>query len=185
MRQTFTKSERLCSKKVIGELFDKGSALTKTFYLFPFRVLYIPQGLQGSSSQPYRQTGNSQQPSPKGLTVRLTDASQQPDADGQADGNSPYPDETRSGGTSDRSQPSEIHPAILIVVSKRNFKRAVDRNLLRRRIREAYRLNKSILFRAEDQSKQPPAAIAFLYTAKAKISFEEIEKGMKLALQKL
>ncbi|CCH57201.1 ribonuclease P protein component [Fibrisoma limi BUZ 3] len=189
MRQTFTKSERLCSKKVISQLFEKGSALTKTFYLFPFRVLYLPQDLQGSSGQTYPQTSDPQQPSPEGLTVRLTDASQQPGLSGQTyrqtEGDGSHPDETRSDGTSDRSHPSEILPAILIVVSKRNFKRAVDRNLIRRRVREAYRLNKSLLFRPGNQSKQPPAAIAFLYTAKAKISFEEIEKGMKLALQKL
>ena len=34
---------------------------------------------------------------------------------------------------------------ILILAPKRNFKKAVDRNLLRRRIREAYRKNKSII----------------------------------------
>lgn len=168
MRQTFTKSERLCSKKVISQLFEKGSALTKTFYLFPFRVLYLPQEPSG---QTVRLTGDLQQPATKGLTVRLTDTPQQSGLSGQ----------TENAG----SHPDELLPAILIVVSKRNFKRAVDRNLIRRRVREAYRLNKSLLFRPENQSKQPLAAIAFLYTAKAKISFEEIEKGMKLALQKL
>lgn len=35
---------------------------------------------------------------------------------------------------------------VLIAVSKRKFKRAVDRNHIRRKIKEAYRLNKSILF---------------------------------------
>ena len=34
---------------------------------------------------------------------------------------------------------------ILILAPKRNFKKAVDRNLLRRRIREAYRKNKNII----------------------------------------
>lgn len=76
-------------------------------------------------------------------------------------------------------------PAILITVSKRNFKRAVDRNRIRRRIREAYRLNKALLFGTPDKPKSPPAYIAFIYTVKTEISFEEIEKGLKLALSKV
>lgn len=34
---------------------------------------------------------------------------------------------------------------VLITVSMRNFKKAVDRNALKRRIREGYRLNKQVL----------------------------------------
>jgi ribonuclease P protein component len=74
-------------------------------------------------------------------------------------------------------------PAILISVSKKNFKRAVDRNLIRRRIREAYRLNKALIFSSSPRTL--PTYIAFLYTAKTILSFEEIEKGTKLALRKL
>lgn len=129
MRQTFTKSERLCSKKILGELFKKGSAAVGTFYLFPFRVLYLPA--------------------------------------------SPAPDD------------DPALPAIVITVPKRTFKRAVDRNLVRRRVREAYRLNKPLLTGSGDRPVSPPAYIAFLYTAKQIISFEEIEKGMKLALTKM
>lgn len=122
MPQTFAKSERLCSKKILGELFKKGSASVGTFYLFPFRVLYLPQ-----------------------------------------------------------SENTVLLPSIVITVPKRLFKRAVDRNLIRRRVREAYRLHK-------DQfatTTSVPSSIAFLYTAKQIISFEEIEKGMKLAVKKL
>jgi ribonuclease P protein component len=126
MEQTFKKSERLCSKKTIGQLFQKGSATTRTFYLFPFRLLYR---------------------------------------------NDP-----------ERTDPL---PAILISVSSRNFKKAVDRNHIRRRVREAYRLNKSLLFGTAEKPKQPPAYIVFLYTAREKISFEEIEKSMKLALGRI
>ncbi len=133
MLQTFTKSERLCSKKILGELFKKGSASVRTFYLFPFRVLYMPH-------DPER---------------------------------------------------ADDWPAIVITVPKRTFKRAVDRNLVRRRVREAYRLNKVGMDTEQARpgpssgSSSRPAYIAFLYTAKQIISFDEIEKGMKLALKKL
>jgi ribonuclease P protein component len=82
--------------------------------------------------------------------------------------------------------PAEAVPAlpqILISVSKRTFKHAVDRNLLKRRIREAYRRNKPLLF--EPTERVPPVSIAFVYVAKEKISFEEIEKKLKLALRQV
>lgn len=81
----------------------------------------------------------------------------------------------------DGAAPAETFPAVLINVSKRQFKRAVDRNLLRRRVREAYRLNKQRLGHANT----PPTELAFLYIAKTKLSFEDIERGMRRALQKV
>ena len=82
-------------------------------------------------------------------------------------------------------------PQVLFSVPKRTFKKAVDRNAVRRRVREAYRLHKHKLLPTEQPAtatlpiNQPTASIAFLYTAKTKISFEEIEKGMKLALKRI
>lgn len=76
---TFKKEERLCSQKLIDELYQNGSS----FILYPFRVTYL---LAESMGLPAK---------------------------------------------------------VLIQAPKRKFKRAVDRNLIKRRIREIYRLQKA------------------------------------------
>ena len=72
---------------------------------------------------------------------------------------------------------------MLISVSKRYFKHAVDRNLVKRRTREAYRLNKSILLQKKDSPL--PASIAFVYIGKKIEDFAKIEKSMKSILHKM
>ena len=79
--ESFSKEERINSKKTIEELFKKGSSS----HSYPYLLKYLP--------------ANS----------------------------------------------SDCHQ-VLISVSKKHFKKAVDRNLLKRRMREAYRKNKSLLY---------------------------------------
>jgi ribonuclease P protein component len=114
---TFKKAERLSKEKTIQELFTKGSS----FYLHPFKVVYITNPNQSASA-----------------------------------------------------------PQILISVSSRNFPRAVDRNLIKRRIREAYRLQKEII---QDGSKK--GVFAFLYTSKTALPFAEIKSKLFFVLEKI
>lgn len=72
-------------------------------------------------------------------------------------------------------QEPEKQNAIIVSVPKRNFKRAVKRNLLKRRIREAYRLNKELLVPQEGKV----AHVLFVYVSKEIMEFSSIEKKVK------
>jgi ribonuclease P protein component len=115
-KYTFRKEERLSKDKLIQELFDKGSS----FYLFPFKVFFMPNPDQGSS----------------------------------------------------------FHQ-VVISVSKRNFKRAVDRNLIKRRIREAYRLNKELL------PVQNKLLIAYIYSVKDILPSVQIQERLVKTFKRL
>ncbi|HRH35028.1 MAG TPA: ribonuclease P protein component, partial [Catalimonadaceae bacterium] len=87
-RNTFSKPERLCSRKSIEQLFETG----EKWVCFPFRII-----------------------------IRLQNRD-------------------------DSLEPEAAPVQILVSASKRNFKQAVDRNRIKRQIREAYRLHKHLLY---------------------------------------
>ncbi len=118
---TFAKVERLCSKKYIDKLFEKGSEANESLFSYPFRVVY----------------------------------------------------------TKEKTAENTL-PQILVSVSKRNFKKAVDRNTVKRRIKEAYRLNKH-LFLENDLPKQ----MVIMYLNKEILTFLEIEEKLKLIFKKM
>lgn len=113
---TFGKAERLYSKKIIQELFTKGSS----FYLHPFKVILLKNT---DEATPFHQ--------------------------------------------------------VLVSVSKRNFKKAVDRNTIKRRMKEGYRLQKGVL---QNQTK---LVIAYLYMAKEILPSEEIHKSILASFKKI
>jgi ribonuclease P protein component len=118
---TFHKAERLCSQKIIGELFTSG----ESFLSYPLKVVFLKTEL------------------PESFPVQAA-----------------------------------------FTVSKRNFKRAVKRNLLKRRMREAYRLNKTSFY-AEIASKELHIAMMFVYVGKDIIEYPAIEKAMISAFKKV
>jgi ribonuclease P protein component len=73
---------------------------------------------------------------------------------------------------------------IVISVPKRKAKLAVDRNRLRRQIREAYRLNKKELLEFCLVNKIK-LALFLIYTGKEKEQYQRIEAKLKLTLYEL
>ncbi len=108
----------------MDKLFTRGSTEAKTFYLFPFRVLYL----------------------------------------------------------TDEAFTSPL-PQVLFSVSKRNFKHAAGRNLIRRRCKEAYRRNKPDFTHLSPQKR--PAYLAFLYLAKEKLEYHVIEAALQQLFRRL
>ena len=69
-------------------------------------------------------------------------------------------------------------------VSARNFKKAVDRNRIKRLLRECYRLNK-LLLQFTKTNNQQPMAVFFLYIGKDMPDYTILNEKMKAVLNKL
>jgi len=74
---------------------------------------------------------------------------------------------------------------VLISVSKRRYKRAVDRNLIKRRLREAYRLQKQQHLYELLISTDKKIVLSLGYIGKQIESFDFIEKKMLKLLKQL
>ncbi len=119
---TFTKSEKLCSRKIIGEIFQNG----KTFFCFPLKVVWIEYTIINDS----------------------------------------YPAQ------------------VAFSVPKKNFKRACDRNMIRRKMRESYRYLKGQLYDFLRKGKLE-IAVMIVFAGKEEASFSELQSAMSKALLRL
>jgi ribonuclease P protein component len=71
-------------------------------------------------------------------------------------------------------------------VPRKNFKKAVDRNLLKRRMREAFRLNQSLLNNnTEAKVNGQILNLMIIYQSKDKEPYSVIEKAMLRLLKKM
>lgn len=116
MKLTLNKQERLKSRKLIDELFAKGSAIDA----YPIKLVFKEITLEQSPESPVK----------FGVTV-----------------------------------------------SKRRFKRAVDRNLIKRRLREAFRVNKENIY-TQLAAKDKHVAMMAIYIASEILDYQKIEPAM-------
>lgn len=79
----------------------------------------------------------------------------------------------------DRQEPVEV----LVSVSKKRFHHAVDRNRVKRQIREAYRLQKAILTERVPQDKT--LDLAFVWLSDQQVSSAEVSHHMKKLLERV
>lgn len=119
---TFSKKERLNSKKNIARLFESGS----TFFTYPFKVYYHFDTVVDNTSA----------------------------------------------------------ASVLFSIGKKQFKKAVDRNRVKRLCREVYRLNKYILLDKLEE-KNSRLEIAFIYVGKTIPDFPELQAKMQKILGQL
>lgn len=123
MSYTFTKEERLCSKRLLESLFRSGSS----FVVYPYRIVFLYSPIVQKDTIPVQ---------------------------------------------------------CVISVSKRRFRQAVDRNAIKRRIREAYRLQKSDLY-SFLQEHSLHLLLAFQYVGKEKEPYAMLYQRMGKVLAKL
>jgi ribonuclease P protein component len=74
---------------------------------------------------------------------------------------------------------------VAFTVPKKTFKHAVDRNTIKRRVREAYRLNYKKIFETFVNQKEKQLKLFFIYIGKEILEYAEIEKNMKTTLDKV
>jgi len=118
----FSQAEKLKSRKVIQELFEKRNSI----HIFPLRLIWGP------------------------ITPR-----------------------------------TNAYPAqFSVTVPKRKFAKAVDRNRIKRVIREAYRLNKPDFYQHIAPFDQQ-FGLMFIYTGKKQPTIKELEKSLKRIRKKM
>lgn len=74
----------------------------------------------------------------------------------------------------------EIPLQMGVSVSKKYFKKAVDRNYFKRVLRECYRTNKELLL----HDLKEPYVLMFFYQTKERLTFNEIETKTKQLFEK-
>jgi len=73
---------------------------------------------------------------------------------------------------------------VSFTVPKRAFPKAVQRNFIKRKMREAYRLNKHVFY-AKAKENQKQYAMMFIYVAREPLPYKTVEKAIVSLLARI
>lgn len=146
--RSLPKRERLCSLTAIGRLFAEG----RSGFVYPFRYVMLPRGCEAAQGPVQKPEGPVQE------TVQGPQG-----ADAPAAG---------------RFEGEAATVRVLFSVPKKHLKRANKRNLVKRRMREAYRLNKSELVETL-RSSGGGMDVALVYNTRQVEDYKTIENGIR------
>ena len=149
--QTLTRAERLRSLKVIRRLFEEG----RSGFVYPFRYIWLKE----ESAENVEVA--------EALGVAEGEAASASSVSGEGEGASVGSDAVAGG------------VEVMFSVPKRFLKRANKRNLVRRRAKESYRLNKTILTEAVGDRR---VRIALVYSTKKIHEYKTINNAVERIL---
>jgi ribonuclease P protein component len=180
-KHSFPKAEKLKSLKQIDLVFKEG----RSFFAAPVKCYYRLTGLvvdELTSLQVDKLTGLEVD----GLTGLEADGLTGLDntinhpLQSQTIKHSPSRNSPLEGGKGGQT----INLKCGVSVSKKNFKKAVDRNRIKRLLREAYRLHKAPLYE-KLQAQQKQLEVFFVFTDRALPTFDLVEEKMKYCIRRL
>jgi len=190
---TLGKTERLKSRKQIDALFAGG----KSFFMHPIKVVYLLSKNNNPinnecSDQSSITNHQSEIDSPQSSIINHQseiDSPQSSIINHQSEIDSPQSSITNHQSEIDSPQSSIINHKSEILkvgvsVSKRNFKKATDRNRIKRQLREAYRTQKHALAQALHHQGLA-MELFFIYTHKALPQFAALQATMAACLARL
>lgn len=197
---TFPKSERLKSRKQIDLLFSEG----KSFFAAPVKCYYVVRKLEKSEYGKEEEIRNtkykiqSEDINFNPLPARPGEAFRTGEAGGiekpedalsglggfihGEDTQTPIPKPQTKTSINHTQQTTNIKAGFS--VSKRQFKKAADRNRVKRLMREAYRLHKQKLT-TKATEKQVRLEVFFVFTDRTLPAFALVEEKMKYCLRRL
>jgi ribonuclease P protein component len=171
-KHSFPKAEKLKSLKQIDLVFKEG----RSFFAAPVKCYYRLTDLEVDGLTGLEVDGLT------GIKVLTGDAISGFIPDNQTSNTKPQTPNIKPETINNKQLIINIKTGVS--VSKRNFKKAVDRNRIKRLLREAYRIHKAPLHE-KLKAKQKKLEVFFVFTDRTLPTFDLVEEKMKYCIRRL